>query len=51
MTLMQGEVEAGTENVTFNANGLSSGIYLVKMNAIGENGTEFTSSKKMTLLK
>jgi hypothetical protein len=51
MTLMQGEVEAGTETVTFNANGLSSGIYLVKMNAIGENGTEFTSSKKMTLLK
>jgi len=51
MTLFQGSVNAGTETVTMNATGLSSGIYLVKIVAVGENGSQFTSSKKMTLLK
>jgi len=51
MTLFAGSVDAGTHTELFNANGMSSGIYLVKMIAVGENGAQFTSSKKMTLLK
>ena len=51
MTLAQGTVEAGTHTEVLNASDMSSGIYLVKLVAVGENGAEFTSSKKMTLLK
>jgi hypothetical protein len=50
-TLVQGEVEAGKHTVQFNASSLSSGLYLFKLTAVGENGSQFTSSKKMTLLK
>ena len=51
MTLVQGEVEAGKHTAQLNAASMSSGIYLVKLTAVGENGAQFTSSKKMTLLK
>lgn len=51
MTLVQGEVEAGTHKEVLNATSMSSGVYLVKFTAVGENGSQFTSSKKMTLLK
>ena len=51
MTLVQGEVEAGKHTSQLNAASMSSGIYLVKLTAVGENGAQFTSSKKMTLLK
>lgn len=51
LTLAQGSFEAGTQTLVFDAAGFSSGIYLVKMVAVGENGSEFVSSKKMTLLK
>ncbi|MFZ1282204.1 MAG: T9SS type A sorting domain-containing protein [Ignavibacteriaceae bacterium] len=51
MTLAQGTVDAGTHTEIFNASNMSSGIYLVKLVAVGENGAQFTSSKKMTLLK
>ena len=51
LTLAEGSYEAGTQTMTFDAAGFSSGIYVVKMTAVGENGTEFTASKKMTLLK
>jgi hypothetical protein len=51
MTLFQGSVDAGTHTQVLNADGMSSGMYLVKMIAVGENGSQFTSSKKMTLLK
>jgi hypothetical protein len=50
-TLVQGEVEAGKHTATFNASSMSSGLYLFKLTATGENGAQFTSSKKMTLLK
>ncbi|MBK7632326.1 MAG: T9SS type A sorting domain-containing protein [Ignavibacteriales bacterium] len=50
-TLMQGNVEAGKHTAQFNASSLSSGIYLYKLTAVGENGTKYSSSKKMTLLK
>ena len=51
ITLFEGEVEAGKHTAQFNASSMSSGIYLFKLNAVGENGTQFSSSKKMTLLK
>lgn len=50
-TLFQGAVDAGTHTEVFDASNMASGIYLVKMIAVGENGNEFTSSKKMTLMK
>jgi len=50
-TLVQGEVEAGKHTAQFNASSMSSGLYLFKLTAVGENGSQFTSSKKMTLLK
>ncbi|HMN49109.1 MAG TPA: T9SS type A sorting domain-containing protein [Ignavibacteriaceae bacterium] len=51
MTLAQGEFEAGKHSVQLNGSSMSSGIYLFKLTAVGENGSQFTSSKKMTLLK
>lgn len=51
MTLVQGSVEAGKHFVQMNGSSMASGIYLLKINAVGENGSQFTSSKKMTLMK
>lgn len=51
VTLFQGAVDAGTHTEVFNASNLSSGIYIVKIAAVGENGKQFSSSRKMTLLK
>ena len=51
VTLFEGEVEAGKHASQFNASSMSSGMYLFKLTAVGENGSQFSSSKKMTLLK
>lgn len=51
ITLVQGQVEAGKHSAQLNAASMSSGIYLFKLTAIGEDGSQFSSSKKMTLLK
>jgi energy-converting hydrogenase Eha subunit A len=51
ITLAEGEVEAGKHSAQLNASTMSSGIYLFKLTAVGENGVQFSSSKKMTLLK
>jgi hypothetical protein len=51
VTLVEGQVEAGKHTAQFNASFMSSGIYLFKLTAVGENGSQFSSSKKMTLLK
>jgi hypothetical protein len=51
MTLVQGSVDAGKHVVQMDGSSMASGIYLVKLNAVGENGSQFTSSKKMTLMK
>ncbi|HRQ53371.1 MAG TPA: T9SS type A sorting domain-containing protein, partial [Ignavibacteriaceae bacterium] len=50
VTLFEGEVEAGKHTAQFNASTMSSGIYFFRLNAVGQNGAQFTSSKKMTLL-
>jgi hypothetical protein len=51
VTLIQGVVESGKHTAQLNASTMSSGVYIFKLTAIGENGSQFTSSKKMTLLK
>ena len=51
VTLFEGEVEAGKHTSQFNASSMSSGMYLFKLTAVGEDGSQFSSSKKMTLLK
>ena len=51
VTLFEGEVEAGKHSSQFNASSMSSGMYIFKLTAVGENGSQFSSSKKMTLLK
>jgi len=45
-TLVNGKLEAGTHNVTWNAQGQPSGVYFAKMEAEG-----FSQVQKMTLLK
>lgn len=51
VTLFDGEVEAGKHTAQLDASAMASGMYFFKLTAVGENGTQFTSSKKMTLLK
>ncbi|MCH7772161.1 MAG: T9SS type A sorting domain-containing protein [Bacteroidetes bacterium] len=55
-TLVSEELSAGNYSVIWNGtdtNGLqvSSGVYLYKMKANGYNGTPFSQTKKMILLK
>jgi len=50
-TLLNGNMAAGTHNVTFDASRLSSGVYLYKIEAKGVDGNNFTSIKKMILTK
>ena len=45
-TLVNGLVNAGSHNVSFNANGLSSGIYFARMTA-----GSFSASQKLVLMK
>lgn len=51
MTLVQGSVDAGKHFVQVDGSSMASGVYLLKINAVGDNGSQFTSSKKMTLMK
>jgi hypothetical protein len=44
--LLNGEKEAGTYNISFNASGLANGVYFYKLNA-----GSFSSVKKMILIK
>jgi len=50
-SLLNDELAAGRHEINFNAGSLSSGIYFYVINAAGKNGSNFTSTKKMTLLK
>ncbi|NCQ16914.1 MAG: T9SS type A sorting domain-containing protein [Ignavibacteria bacterium] len=48
----EGTKEAGNHNITFNGEGLSSGIYLYSVNSVSIDGKQnFTAAKKMLLLK
>ena len=45
------DFQAGTHELNFNANGLSSGAYIYTIEAKGVNGNNFASTKKMILLR
>lgn len=51
MTILNNELKSGTHEVNFNASVLSSGVYFYEINAQGLNGTNFSSVKKMMLMK
>ncbi|MFH1194700.1 MAG: zinc-dependent metalloprotease family protein [bacterium] len=50
-TLLEGTRSSGTHEITLNASYLPSGIYFYTINAIGNNGSNFTATKKMILMK
>jgi hypothetical protein len=45
------QYSAGRYDLNFNAASLSSGMYFYVMNAQGNDGSTFTTTKKMILLK
>jgi hypothetical protein len=45
------DYSAGSYKYNFNGNNLSSGIYFYSINAAGKDGSVFSSSKKMALIK
>jgi hypothetical protein len=49
--ILKGDLNSGRQEVEFNADNLNSGIYIYKIEAIGEDGSSFVSAKKMTLIK
>jgi len=51
VSLTNQEYAAGTHTINFNAAGLSSGVYICRMNAVSASGKNFMASQKMTLLK
>lgn len=51
ITLINNSFDAGLHNIEFNAQSLSSGIYLYKIEARGVDGTEMVSTRKMILNK
>lgn len=51
-TLVEGEINAGTHERIFDADGLPSGIYLMRMNAVAHQQTRpFTATQKLMLMK
>ena len=50
VTLVNGVQEAGIYKTEFNASGFSSGTYIYRITATGNNGI-YTQSKKMILIK
>ncbi|HSQ47733.1 MAG TPA: zinc-dependent metalloprotease family protein, partial [Lutibacter sp.] len=49
--LLNGDLSGGVHEVTFEGSNLSSGIYYYTMNAVSKDGNNFTSTKKMILVK
>ncbi len=50
-TIVKNNFSSGVHKVRFNANGLSTGVYIYTINAQGVDGTNFISSRKMILMK
>lgn len=48
-TLVNGRLSAGTQQIEFRADNLSSGVYFYRIDAKGIDGTNFSSTKKMIL--
>ncbi|HLG33190.1 MAG TPA: T9SS type A sorting domain-containing protein [Ignavibacteriaceae bacterium] len=51
MALINNELTAGSHQVDFDASSLNSGVYFYKIEAAGNNGTNFNDVKKMILTK
>lgn len=49
--LVNGTMQAGRHSVVFNANNLFSGVYFARLEAKGNDGSSFSSYKKMILNK
>ena len=49
--LLNSDLSGGVHEVTFEDSRLSSGIYYYTMNALGKDGKNFSSTKKMILMK
>ncbi|MDP2363043.1 MAG: ice-binding family protein, partial [Ignavibacteria bacterium] len=50
-TLINGQLAAGSQKVSFNASSLNSGVYFYRIDAAGIDGQKFSSTKKMILMK
>jgi hypothetical protein len=51
MTLINQDITAGVHTYDFDASGINTGVYFYRIEANGIDGTNFTSVKKMILLK
>jgi hypothetical protein len=51
VTLINGNVTAGRQEINFNASSLNSGVYFYQIKAVGIDGNNFNSVKKMILTK
>lgn len=51
MTLVNGVMSAGVQTVNMNASNLETGVYMYSINVKGVDGSSFTSTKKMMLMK
>ncbi|MDP2362706.1 MAG: hypothetical protein Q8M94_02935, partial [Ignavibacteria bacterium] len=49
--ILNSDLSGGVHEVTFEGSKLSSGIYYYTMNAFGKDGKNFTSTKKMIMMK
>ncbi len=49
--LLNSEISAGIHHIDFNASSLSSGTYFYVLEANGNNGSNFTATRKMILLR
>jgi hypothetical protein len=49
--VVNNDLTAGNHNVNFNASSLSSGLYFYTLEANGTDGSKYTSTKKMILMK
>jgi hypothetical protein len=50
-TLVNGQLTAGSQEVSFDASSLNSGVYFYRIDAEGNDGQKFSSVKKMILTK
>ena len=50
-TLVNGNLEAGNHSITYNSSKLNSGVYIYIIEANGIEGSIFTSTKKMIVIK
>jgi len=49
--LADGDYAAGTHQVVFNASNLSSGLYIYRIQIVGDDGNVWIDNKKMILMK